>query len=198
MVALAALVAGSLTGCSGVGSSQPPATTQRVVSELPAGHRWVEVTSLAVTMAVPSEWVSYRSDDTPENLAVAAKAMGITVDELRRRLPADTLLQVRAPSPDVSHLNATSVEVDRVPEDGELTSQLEAAGARDVAVRSVSTAAGDAVLATYHQQLTGGKIYGAGLFVDVGDSLINLTLSSPDSATVSAEAEVLASSIHRS
>lgn len=107
-------------------------------------------------------------------------------------------MQVRAPSPDTSNLNATVVELDRVPSGAELTSQLEGAGAQDVAVRLLRTAAGEAVLATYRQQVATGTVYGAGLFIDTGDSLLNLTVSSPDRATVTSRTGVLTRSVHRS
>ena len=198
VVALGLLVAGAAAGCSGTGASQPPAPTQSSATDPPVNHKWVEVPTQDVSVAVPQTWVAYRSQDTPENLSIAAKGIGITVEELKARLPSETLVQVRAPSPDASNLNATVIEIDSVPSGAELTSQLESAGAQDVAVRSVRTAVGEAVLATYRQQVTAGTLYGAGLFIDTGDSLLNLTVTSPDRATVTSRTDVLTTSVHRS
>lgn len=198
VVALGLVVVGAAAGCSSTGASQPPVPAQSSATDLPANHRWVQVPTQDVTVAVPQTWVEFSSHDTPENLAVAAKALGITVQDLKARLPPETMMQVRAPSPDPSNLNATVVDLDRVPSGAELTSQLEGAGAQGVAVRSVRTAAGEALLATYRQQVATGTVYGGGLFIDTGDSLLNLTVSSPDRATVTSRTDVLTKSVHRS
>ena len=197
VVVLGLAVVGAAAGCSSTGASQTPAPAQSSATDLPANHRWVEVPTQDVSVAVPSTWIGFSSQDTPENLAIAAKGLGITVEELKARLPAETLVQVRAPSPDLSNLNATVVDLDSVPSGAELTSQLEGAGAQDVAVRSVHTAVGEAVLATYRQQVTAGTLYGAGLFIDTGDSLLNLTVTSSDRATVTSRTDVLTTSVHR-
>jgi hypothetical protein len=53
-------------------------------------------------------------------------------------------------------------------------------------------------VAYYQQQLTTGTlIYGAGLFIDRGDSLLNLTVTSPHRATVAERTNVLIANVHR-
>ena len=192
--------AGAVAGCSDTAVPSPTSTTDRAGAgvALPAGHRWVQVPTQAVTIAVPQAWVDFASTDTPEALAAAAEAMGTTVEDLQANLPAATLLQVRAPSPDPSNINAVVIDLETLPSDAELTSQFEEAGAREVTPRAVHTAAGDAVLITYDRPLSGGTVHGAGLFVDLGSSLLNLSVTSPDRATVTTRAEALVRSIHLS
>lgn len=189
-----------VSGCSKVLTYQPPAPspTQSSATDLPANHKWVAVPTQGVVVAVPQTWVEYSSQDTPEDLAIAAKALGISVKELKASLSQEMLMQVRAPSPDPSNINATVVDLDHMPTTDELTSQLEGAGALGVAVRPVRTDAGDAVVAYYQQHLTTGKlIYGAGLFIDRGDSLLNLTVTSPHRATITERMNVLITNVHR-
>ncbi|SDP72715.1 hypothetical protein SAMN04489867_3636 [Pedococcus dokdonensis] len=157
----------------------------------------MDVPTQGVSVAAPQGWVKFTSKDTPESLAAAAKALGMTVEELKATLASQYLLQLRAPAPDPSNLNASVVDLDQVPSEGALVSQLEAAGAQDVTVRPLRTAVGDALLARYRQQVGSVTVHGAGLFVDTGDELLNLTVSSPDESTVTARADVLATSIHR-
>ncbi len=182
--------------------ADPAASTQAAPPELPAGHRWTTVPSQHLTFAVPDSWVLYSSDDSPENLAAAAKALGISVEALKATLPEQTPLQVRAPAPDPTNLNATVIDLGKLPPKGELESQLRGAGAEDLEVTSVDTPAGEGLLATYQRplagKLAGTPVHGAGLFLDNGDSLLNLTLSSPKADTTTSEMRVVIASIHRS
>ena len=185
-----------LAGCAGNDTSGPVKAS--APPDLPADHRWAMVPAQHVTFAVPETWVAFSSEDSPENLAAVAKALGMSVADVKAGLPEETPLQVRALAPDPSNINATVVDLGELPVSGELESQLRGAGAEEVEVRSVPTPAGPGLLATYKHTLETMSVHGAGLFFDNGDSLLNVTVSSPDLDTATEEMDAVIASVHRS
>lgn len=137
----------------------------------------------------PEDWESVNAADLAKDkkaLQMMAKEMNLSPEQALQALQASEVF-VRAP--EVQNGFTDNLNVTRVPApidqfDGDaLSSQMETLGMKGVEVTEVETPAGPGFRVTGDLQMaTRGTVASDGLFVGVGDEMVNVTASAQDKA----------------
>jgi len=207
------------TGCSQVnpgassGTSAPaspaaansPAaeTSSPAASAAPDGYQYVTASASGFRLAVPTDWSTVATDKVTSNPDVrqalddVASRMGTTTDQL---LSAGIDLVMVSPS-GIPNANVVKPEAGTITSDfaSQITTQLETAfSATGVTTRQVTTAAGDAVVASYTASMMGTTVYQNQIYLQVSSSQISvITVTGKDAAQAQDLANVIVDTISR-
>lgn len=184
---------------AGADVSEPPATTA-----VAAGGNVIEVDELGVQFEAPEGWTAVDPEDvgdlTDESvLAELAERTGVSEEALENTMTDQVELFVFSGESDgniAPNINAIAVPVDELPPADRVESDFERLGATNIEAESVDAGGNDGLLVRYQLPLDGERIAeGYGLFVDLGDEVVNLTVTTLDRVEADEVGELMTSTV---
>jgi hypothetical protein len=180
------------------GSTAPSGTT------VPSAADMVEVEDLGVQFEAPAGWTAVDpqtvGDLTDESvMSDLSERTGVSTEALQNLMNEQIelfLFSGEAQGNIASNVNAIAIPIADMPTAEQITSDFERLGATDVAVEPVEAAGGDALVVRYRLPLDEDRVAeGYGLFVDTGDEVVNITVTTFDRAEADEVGELIRSTV---
>jgi hypothetical protein len=183
------------------GATEPPATT---ASGAGGDGNVVEVAELGVQFKAPEGWTVVDPEDVGDLaeegvLAELAERTGVSEEALQNTITDQVEVFVFSGESDgniAPNINVIGLAVDELPPGDRVEADFERLGATNIAVESVDAGGTDGLAVHYQLPLDDQRVAeGYGLFVDLGDEVVNLTVTTLDRTEADEVGELVTSTV---